>query len=194
MSGVETIKHHDLVNKLDGYRKRYKLIYLDSSGESAEAVRPALFVAAAMEHFAGATSFCYAPVNTETRSLQGFVDDVYNALHDQVTVFGQASAARGGIKGQDHKDVQGLAEVVAADFASLTGGEELVVMIDELDRVNGVAEVVPFLEALVESLPDEVTVVLGSRTLPGLPWQSLIARGTGVIVDGNGDMRTNVYR
>ena len=121
--------------------------------------------------------FCYG-MGVEDVSLDQFLIGISNSLAVQ------SSNCRCEIIGalnQKVTDPGALAEVLARDLARLSSDHYLLVL-DEYDRADTVVDIQTFMEALLDLLPAQCHLVIGSRTLPRLPWVGLVARRQAVVL------------
>lgn len=66
-------------------------------------------------------------------------------------------------------------------------------VLDEYDRSDGADDIQMFVHYLVEKLPPQCRLVINSRTLPRLPWVSLIARKLAVLLEDDQLIRRDFY-
>jgi two-component SAPR family response regulator len=74
-----------------------------------------------------------------------------------------------------------LLDTFARDLAELHD-EPFLIVLDEYDRSDSADDIQMFIERLVKKLPDHCKIVVNSRTLPRLPWVSMIAEHHAVIL------------
>jgi DNA-binding SARP family transcriptional activator len=79
-----------------------------------------------------------------------------------------------------------------ADLSELSA-EPFLFILDEYDRGDTADDVQRFVEKLVERLPLHCRLIINSRTLPRLPWVSLIAQGRAVLLRDSELIRQNFY-
>lgn len=72
-------------------------------------------------------------------------------------------------------------EALAADLSEWTD-EPFLLVLDEYDRSDAADDIQQFIEGLIPLLPAHARLVINSRTLPRLPWISLIARNQAIIL------------
>ncbi len=73
------------------------------------------------------------------------------------------------------------------------GSAEYFLIFDEFDRADPADDVHRFVERLSYLMPNHCTIVLNGRTLPRLPWLSLIAKGHGLIVKDERLVTEDIY-
>ena len=74
-----------------------------------------------------------------------------------------------------------LLETFALDLSEMSE-EPFLLILDEYDRSDSADDVQMFIERLVDIMPEHCRLVLNSRTLPRLPWVSLIAQKHAVLL------------
>jgi hypothetical protein len=72
-------------------------------------------------------------------------------------------------------------QALASDLADWTH-EPFLLILDEYDRSDSADDVQRFIELLIPRLPPHCKLVINSRSLPRLPWVSLIARNQAIIL------------
>lgn len=76
-----------------------------------------------------------------------------------------------------------LGEALAADLgARQKKREEVILFVDELDRVPFDSHFIQFIKALVGALPKNVQVAFSSRLLSYQPWHDMVANGEAVVL------------
>lgn len=83
-------------------------------------------------------------------------------------------------------------ETFAKDIAEISD-EPFFLILDEYDRSDSADDVQMFVEKLIGILPPQCRLIINSRTLPRLPWVSLIARGQAVILQDNQLIKRDFY-
>ncbi len=72
-------------------------------------------------------------------------------------------------------------QALASDLADWTH-EPFLLILDEYDRSDSADDIQRFIELLIPRLPPHCKLVINSRSLPRLPWVSLIARNQAIIL------------
>lgn len=85
-----------------------------------------------------------------------------------------------------------LLDTFAQDLGELSS-QPFYFVLDEYDRSDTADDIQMFIEKLVDRLPDQCTVVINSRTLPRLPWVSMIAKNKAVILHDDQLVRRDFY-
>jgi len=70
---------------------------------------------------------------------------------------------------------------------------DFILLFDEFDRADPADDVHRFVERLSHLAPDRCTIVLNGRSLPRLPWLSMIAKGHAVILRDDELIREDFY-
>ena len=79
------------------------------------------------------------------------------------------------------------------DELSELSDDEFYLVLDEFDRADAADDVHRFVERLSHFAPARCTIVLNGRTLPRLPWLSMIARRDALILRDDVLVRENMY-
>jgi two-component SAPR family response regulator len=85
-----------------------------------------------------------------------------------------------------------LLDTFARDLAEISD-QPYYLILDEYDRSDSADDVQMFIEKLVGKLPENCRLVLNSRTLPRLPWVSLIAQKQAVLLEDSRLIRRDFY-
>lgn len=83
-------------------------------------------------------------------------------------------------------------EALAADLTEWSD-EPFFLILDEYDRSDSADDIQQFIEQLASMMPSHGRIVLNSRTLPRLPWISLIARNKAVILEDDALITSDFY-
>jgi len=111
-------------------------------------------------------------------SLSQFLSSLSGSMADQADIFGRHLNE---ILSRTPDDIPALADALAADLAELSDDHYLL-LIDEYDRSDEVADIQTFFEQLLAQLPAQCHLLINSRTLPRLPWVALVARKQAVVL------------
>ncbi|MBN1286319.1 MAG: hypothetical protein JXB47_13055 [Anaerolineae bacterium] len=114
-------------------------------------------------------------------NVPSFLAGLTHDLADQFPLFGRnLNQTRYETLG----DLNFLINTLAGDLAELSQ-EPYVLILDEYDRGDAADDLQAFIEKLVPALPDQCRLVINSRTLPRLPWVSLIAQKQATMLEDN---------
>ncbi|MCB9451888.1 MAG: hypothetical protein H6672_10640 [Anaerolineaceae bacterium] len=134
-------------------------------------------------------TFYYA-MGHDDINLPSFVSGLTHDLANQHPTFGRHTNT---LLPEDYeKDLSPLLDAFTQDLAEISDDPFLLIL-DEYDRSDSADDIQLFVEKLVGWLPDNCRLVLNSRTLPRLPWVSLIARRWAVLLEDNELIRSNFY-
>jgi ATP/maltotriose-dependent transcriptional regulator MalT/two-component SAPR family response regulator len=131
----------------------------------------------ALVDFAQHTSVpvCWYTVDERDRDLSLFIRYIVGAIHEQFPQFGEgtrdAVASR-----RDSLFREPTAVVGNLVNEMLDLKESFVLVIDNFEPVDGALGVSEFLRRLLEVLPSNCHVMMGSRVLPGVPVTQLVAK------------------
>ena len=93
---------------------------------------------------------------------------------------------------EDMANFDMLLDTFANDLAELSN-EPFYFVLDEYDRSDGADDIQMFIERLVDRLPEHCRFILNGRTLPRLPWVSMIAKNKAVMLQDDQIIRRNFY-
>lgn len=137
-------------------------------------------------------SFYYA-MGPDDIDLPSFLEAISHDMVDQAPLFGRHIHA---LSPNVFEDVPGnfnlLLDTFAADLAEMSD-QPFFFILDEYDRSDSADDIQRFIEKLIQRLPDHCRLVINSRTLPRLPWVSLIARGDAVLLNDDDIVTHNFY-
>ncbi len=85
-----------------------------------------------------------------------------------------------------------LLEAFVADISDLSS-EPCLLILDEYDRTDSADDIQAFVEQVILRIPPRCQIVINSRTLPRLPWISLIAQKKAVILRDEHLVSSNFY-
>jgi DNA-binding SARP family transcriptional activator len=89
-------------------------------------------------------------------------------------------------------DMEQWLDALAADLREWTD-QPFLLILDEYDRSDSADDIQQFIELLAGRLPRQCKLVINSRTLPRLPWVSLIARDRAVILEDETLITSDFY-
>ncbi len=113
-------------------------------------------------------------------SVRAFLAGLTHDLTNQHPTFGHNLNLVQDHPGQDTMDR--WLHALVADLTEWTDRTYILVL-DEYDRSDSADDIQWFIEQLVALLPPQCKLVINSRTLPRLPWVSMISRGKAVIFE-----------
>ena len=115
----------------------------------------------------------YYGLSIEDTTLPRFIDGFFRQLGHGSVNFELES-----------EDTRELVSYLVQQLAELPHDNYLIVF-DEYDRADSIPEIQDFVEYLLEDLPDNIHLLINSRTLPRLPWVVLLAKKEAVILGGD---------
>ena len=133
-------------------------------------------------------AFYYA-LGPDDISLSAFLAGITHDLANQQPTFGRHLNM---LSSEEEGDVDTLLATFARDLSELSDSPFLLIL-DEYDRSDSADDIQSFLERLVLQLPPHCRIVINSRTLPRLPWVSMIGRGHAVILEDDRVIRSDFY-
>lgn len=93
---------------------------------------------------------------------------------------------------EENLDFELLLEAFVADLSELSDDPFLLIL-DEYDRTDSADDIQAFVEKVILRLPAHCQMLINSRTLPRLPWVSLIAQRKAVILQDDQVVASNFY-
>ncbi|MDZ4765010.1 MAG: bacterial transcriptional activator domain-containing protein [Chloroflexota bacterium] len=133
-------------------------------------------------------SFYYALSHNDIR-LDSFVTGLMNEIAAQFPLFGYHLNQ---LSGTDWNDFSQLLSAFTADLAEL-GNEPFLLILDEYDYTDTADAIQTFVEGLIIRIPSHGKIVINSRTLPRLPWLSLMASRHAMILDDDQTVVEHFY-
>lgn len=124
----------------------------------------------------------YSVLRVESATLQDFLTSLASDLREQSAPFGRRLQDA---LHQSASDPDQLAAALAADLADLHADHYLI-LLNDFDRADDVGDFQQCFRHLLAELPSHCHLLIGSRTLPPLPWAALIARHEAAVVDARG--------
>lgn len=135
------------------------------------------------------TQVFYYAMGPDDVNVHSFLSGITHDLANQHPTFGR-------YLNQIHFEAQGdfeaLLEAFVADLHDLSD-EPFLLILDEYDRTDSADDLQAFIERVILLLPPHCKMVINSRTLPRLPWVSLIAQKKAVILHDERVIESNFY-
>jgi DNA-binding SARP family transcriptional activator len=132
----------------------------------------------------------YYAMGQDDINVQSFLSGITHDLANQHPTFGRHTNI---LPPEAYNDFELLLNTFAQDLAELGNNETYYLILDEYDRSDSADDVQMFIEKLVSRLPDHCKLVINSRTLPRLPWVSLIAQKRAVLLEDATLIRRDFY-
>jgi len=121
----------------------------------------------------------YYAMGPDDINVQSFITGITHDLANQHPTFGRHINV---LPPDAIEDLDVLLDAFARDLAEVSDAPYLLVL-DEYDRSDSADDVQMFVQRLIERLPANCQLVINSRTLPRLPWVSLIAQKEAVLIE-----------
>lgn len=131
----------------------------------------------------------YYALGPDDIDLPAFLNGMLHDLAGQYPLFGRHINM---LLPDERKQVDALVEHFARDLAELNS-EPFVFILDEYDRSDEADDIQQFVEKLLHKLPSHCRVLINSRTLPRLPWISLLANHFAIILRDNEVVRRDFF-
>jgi DNA-binding SARP family transcriptional activator len=122
-------------------------------------------------------------------NVQSFLTGITHDLANQHPTFGRHTNI---LPQNAYENFDLLLKTFAQDLAEIAD-EPYLLILDEYDRSDSADDIQMFVEKLVAYLPDNCRLVINSRTLPRLPWVSLIAQRRAVLLEDDKLIRHDFY-
>jgi DNA-binding SARP family transcriptional activator len=131
----------------------------------------------------------YYAMGPDDVDVPSFLSGLTHDLADQHPTFGHHLNQ---IRYDVVDDQKLLLTTLAKDLAEISD-EEYMLILDEYDRADSADDLQFFVEKLINYLPPHVRIVLNSRTLPRLPWVSLIAQKKAAVLEDDKLVSSDFY-
>ena len=131
----------------------------------------------------------YYAMGPDDVNVRSFLAGVTHDLANQHPTFGRYLNR---IHFEEGGDTAEILEAFVADLADLSD-EPFLLILDEYDRTDGADDIQAFVEQVILQAPSHCRLVINSRTLPRLPWVSLIAQRKAVILKDEQQVASNFY-
>lgn len=131
----------------------------------------------------------YYAMGPDDINVQSFLTGITHDLANQHPTFGRHTNI---LPQNAYENPELLLKTFAQDLAEISD-EPYLLILDEYDRSDSADDIQMFVEKLVAYLPDNCRLVINSRTLPRLPWVSLIAQRRAVLLEDDKLIRHDFY-
>ena len=137
-------------------------------------------------------TFYYA-LDVDDINLRNFLPGIMSGLSRQHVTFGrQMNMLPANVLNDPFKYLDQILRTFIDELTELADGEFWLVL-DEFDRAAQADDVQRFVERLSHHAPERCKIVLNGRTLPRMPWLSMIAKGHAVILRDGLIVRDDIY-
>ncbi|NDJ86494.1 MAG: hypothetical protein GYB66_11450 [Chloroflexi bacterium] len=132
----------------------------------------------------------YYAMGSDDVNLAAFLDGFSHDLATQHPTFGRHLYQRW------HMPKESLAELTRAFVADLAelSSEPYILILDEFDASTEADDIQVFWERVVQYLPTQCQLIINSRSIPRMPWISLIGRRQAVILKDTEIIGEDFYR
>lgn len=134
----------------------------------------------------------YYAMGPDDLDLKSLISRLTHDLANQHPTFGRHTNMLRASVYDDLSQFDLIVETFARDLSEVSDDEFLFIL-DEYDRSDTADDIQQFVERLIDFLPEHCKIVLNSRTLPRLPWVSLVARGQAVMLEDQTLIENNFY-
>lgn len=131
----------------------------------------------------------YYAMGPDDIDLRSFVSGITHDLSNQHSTFGRHINI---LPPKAFEDFDLIVETFAQDLAEV-GSEPFYLILDEYDRSDSADDIQRFVEKLVENNSHSCRVIINGRTLPRLPWVSLIAQKIAVLLEDENLIKHDFY-
>jgi DNA-binding SARP family transcriptional activator len=131
----------------------------------------------------------YYAMGPDDITVQSFLTGITHDLANQHPTFGRHTNI---LPQNAYDDFNLLLDTFARDLSEISDKPYLLIL-DEYDRSDSADDVQMFIEKLVAKLPENARIVINSRTLPRLPWVSLISQRWAVLLEDDQLIRHDFY-
>jgi DNA-binding SARP family transcriptional activator len=135
------------------------------------------------------TNVFYYALGPDDTDLKSFIAGMTHDLANQHPTFGRHVNI---LPPNAQNDFSILLDTFARDIAEISD-KSFFLILDEYDRSDTADDIQMFVEKLARRLPDHCRMIINSRTLPRLPWVSLIAQNCAVLLEDEVLIRRNFY-
>ena len=138
-------------------------------------------------------TFYYA-LDIDDINLRNFLPGVMGSLSRQHVTFGrQMNVLPQNVLHDPNRHMDLILRTFISELTELADGEFCLVL-DEFDRADPADDVQRFVERLSHLAPERCTIVLNGRTLPRMPWLSMIAKRHAVMLRDSDIVREDIYK
>lgn len=131
----------------------------------------------------------YYAMGPDDINIQSFLSGITHDLANQHPTFGRHVNM---LSPNEYENFDLLLHVFVQDVSEISE-EPFLLILDEYDRSDSADDIQMFMEKLIPRLPSHCRLVINSRTLPRLPWVSLIAQNRAVIIHDDHIINRDFY-
>ncbi len=134
----------------------------------------------------------YYAIGADDVSLVSFIDGIVHDLASQHLTFGR-NVYQTHWRDYANLDLESVAKAFAADLDEISS-EPFMLIVDDFDASDEADLIQVFWERVIRYMPPQCQLVINGRTMPRLPWVSLIARHQAIILKDNEVVTENFNR
>ena len=135
----------------------------------------------------------YYALDVDDISLPNFLTGIIRSLSLQHATFGRhLSVLPGNTLDAPNKNMDLVLQTFINELAEIEA-DVFYLVLDEFDRADLADDIKRFVERLSHSAPARCRIVLNGRSLPRMPWLSMIAKRHAIIIRDDLLVRTNFY-
>lgn len=131
----------------------------------------------------------YYAMGPDDINLDSFLSGITHDLANQHPTFGRHLNM---LPTSSAHSTETLLQTFIRDLSELSD-HDFYLILDEYDRSDSADDIQSFIERLVHYLPPHCRIIINSRTLPRLPWVSMIAQGSAILLQDDHIIRHNFY-
>lgn len=132
----------------------------------------------------------YYAMDPDDLDLRSLIAGLTHDLANQHPTFGRHTNI---LPPNEASNFDAIVEAFAKDLAEVDD-EPFYLILDEYDRSDSADDIQMFVEKLVSSTQHKCTFIINGRTLPRLPWVSLIAQKRAILLEDDLLIKDNFYR
>lgn len=135
----------------------------------------------------------YYALDIDDINLFHFLTGLINGLAKQHASFGRhLNVLPQNVLQNPYKHVDLVLKTFLEELSEFDDGD-FILLLDEFDRADSADDIHRFVERLSHLAPDRCTIILNGRSLPRLPWLSMIAKRQAVILHDDELIREDFY-
>lgn len=135
----------------------------------------------------------YYALGPDDINLQAFITGITHDLANQHPTFGRhINMLPQQLYQKPYQHMEQMLTAFANDVGEMSSDPFLFVL-DEYDRSDTADDIQRFVEQLASKLPQHCRIIINSRTLPRLPWVSMIAQKQAILLEDDQVISTNFY-
>jgi DNA-binding SARP family transcriptional activator len=131
----------------------------------------------------------YYAMGPDDINVHSFLSGITHDLANQHPTFGRHVNM---LPATAYENIDSLIETFARDLSEISD-DSFMLILDEYDRSDSADDVQMFIERLIPHLPANCRLIINSRTLPRLPWVSMISQRRAVILEDDQLVRKDFY-